>query len=71
MSTVTVAVLINVILRDGLAPGRTALELDVLGVDTSVDDVNINTSTAVRIILVLGERAERKLRAVTYTRKAL
>lgn len=67
----TVAVLINVVLRDGLAPGRAALELDVLGVNTGVDDVDINARTAVRVVLVLGESTERELRAVADARKAL
>ena len=67
----TVAVLINVVLRDGLAPGRAALELDVLGVDTGVNDVDINARTAIRVVLVLGEGTERELRAVADARKAL
>ena len=71
MSTVTVTVLVNVVLGDGLAPRSTALELDVLGVDASVDDVHIDARAAIRVVLVLGERAERKLRAVAYTRKTL
>ena len=67
----TVTVLINIVLRDGLAPGRAALELDVLGVNTGVDDVDINARTAVRVVLVLGESTERELRAVADARKAL
>ena len=47
VSTVAVAILVDIVLRNSLAPGRAALELDVLGVDTGVDDVDINARPAV------------------------
>ena len=71
VSTVTVAVLINIVLGNGSAPLRTALKFFVANVDTSVDDVDINTLTAVGVVDVLLEGSERKLRAVADTGKTL
>lgn len=47
VSAVAVAVLVLIALRDGLAPGGTALKVDVVNVGASVDNVDINTLTAV------------------------
>lgn len=60
----TIVVDILVVLGNGLAPLGTALELVVINVDTGVNDVNINTLAAGRLILVLGEGAEAQLGAV-------
>ena len=64
MSTVTVAVLINIVLRNGSAPLRTALKFFVANVDTSVDDVNINTFTTLVVEKVPGEGRECEFRAM-------
>ena len=64
VSTVTVAVLINVVLRNGSAPLRTALKFFVANVDTSVDDVNINTLTTLVVEKVPGEGRECEFRAM-------
>ena len=64
MSTVTVAVLINIVLRNGSAPLGTALKFFVANVDTSVDDVNINTLTTLVVEKVPGEGRECEFRAM-------
>jgi hypothetical protein len=71
MGSVTVAVIVDVILRDGLAPGGATLELDVVNVDTSVDDVHINALTARGVVLVAGESSETETLTVGDTRKTL
>lgn len=71
VGTVAVAILIDVVLRNGLAPERATLELDMVDVDAGVDDVNIDALATSRVVLVLGERAECKLRPVTDTSEAL
>ena len=71
VSAVTVAILVNVVGGDGLAPRRTALELDVLGVDTGVDDVDVDALTAVGVVDVLGEGPKGQLPAVADARKTL
>ena len=43
MGTMAATILVDVILRDGDSPGSTTFKLDVVGVDTSIDDVHINT----------------------------
>lgn len=55
---VTVAILVDIVLGNGLAPVRTAFELLVLVVDTSIDDVDINTLATFRLVDVLIESAE-------------
>jgi hypothetical protein len=59
---VTVAVLVDVILRDGLAPGGATLKLDVVDVDTGIDDVHVDTLTAGRVVLVESESSETEFR---------
>jgi hypothetical protein len=58
---VTVAILVSVSAGDGLAPVGAALEVNVLVVCAGVDDVDINTLTAVgRVeVLVPGTEAQR------------
>lgn len=56
--TVSVSILIGITLRDGLAPGRTTLKVDVLDVGAGVDNVDVNTLTAVLGVQVLVEGAE-------------
>ena len=68
---VAVRVDVLIVLGDSLAPVRATLELDVIDIDTGVDDVDINARTAVRVVLVLGESTERELRAVADARETL
>ena len=65
MSTVAVAINVQVVLRDGLSPLSTSLELGVVDVDTSVNHVDVDAFTASRVVLVLGEGAEAELLTVT------
>ena len=59
--TMTVAVLILIVVGNSLAPGRAALELDVVDVDTGVDHVDIDALTTFTIVHVLGEGGESEL----------
>ena len=67
VSAVAVAVLVDVVLRHGLTPSSTALELNVVDVDTSVNDVGGNTLTTVTLVDVLVEGAQAKTLAVRDT----
>lgn len=58
VSAVAVTVDILVAAGDGLTPLGTALEVDVLGVDTSVNDIGVNTLTALGSVQVLVEGTE-------------
>jgi hypothetical protein len=69
MSSVTVSILVDVVLWDGLAPGSPTLELDVVDVDTGVDDVDVNALTASRVVLVESEGSETESLAVRDTRE--
>ena len=71
VSPVTVAVFVNVILRDGLAPRSATLKLDVVDVDTGIDDVHVNAFTAGRVVLVESESSKTELPTVGDTRKTL
>ena len=71
VDSVIIAVILNVILRDGLAPRGTALELGVVDVDTSVDDVHVNTLTAGRVVVVESESSETEFATVGDTGKTL
>ena len=68
---VTVTVLVDVILRDGLAPRSATLKLDVVDVDTGIDDVHVNALTAGRVVLVESEGSKTELSTVGDTRKTL
>lgn len=65
-----VAILISVTVGDGLAPVCATLEVDVLVVGTSVNDVNVDTLTAIGRVKVLVPRAETQRVAVRDTGKA-
>jgi len=67
VGAVTVAILISIAVRDGLAPVSTALEVDVLVVGTGVDDVDVDTLTTVGRVEVLVPRAEAQRVAVRDT----
>lgn len=56
--SVSVAILICITLRDGLAPRRATLEVDVVDVGAGVNDVDINTLATVLGVEVLVEGAE-------------
>jgi hypothetical protein len=71
VGSVTITVLIDVILRDGLAPRGPTLKLDVVDVDTGIDDVHVDTLTAGRVVIVESESSETEFRAVGDTRKTL
>lgn len=55
VSTVAIAVLIDIVLGDGLAPARATGEFYVVDVDTSVNDVDVNALATLRVVQVLGE----------------
>jgi hypothetical protein len=67
----SVAILINVILRNCLSPCGTSLELDVVDVDTSVDNVDVNTFTRDLVVGVFRERGEAEPLPVADTCKTL
>jgi hypothetical protein len=48
----------------GLAPKGTTLELNMVSIDTSVYDVNVNTVSTIGVVFVFRECTERKLRTV-------
>lgn len=56
----SVTVLIGVTLWDGLAPLRTAIKVEVVSVRASVDNVDVNTLTAVLgvEVLVVGAKGQ-------------
>ena len=56
--SVSVAILICITLRNGLAPRRATLEVDVVNVGAGVDDVDVNTLATVLGVEVLVEGAE-------------
>lgn len=58
VSSVSVAVDIGITSRNGLAPLGTALEVNVLNVRASIDDVNVDTRATAGLVDVLVEVAE-------------
>lgn len=69
VGAVAVAILVSVAVGDGLAPVGAALEVDVLVVCASVDDVDVNTLTTVGGVEVLVPVAETQRVAVRDTGK--
>ena len=61
MGSVTIVVLVDIIPGNRLAPRRTTFELFVIDMDTSVNDVDINTLARIAIILILGEGSKGEL----------
>ena len=61
MGSVTIVVFVDIIPRNRLAPRRTTFELLVIDIDTSVDDVYIDTLARIGIILILGEGSKGEL----------
>ena len=60
VSAVAVAILVSIAAGDGLAPVGAALEVNMLDVGSSVDDINVNALTAIgRVeVLVVGTEAQ-------------
>ncbi|KAI6764450.1 hypothetical protein HG530_008239 [Fusarium avenaceum] len=69
VSTVTIAILIGIARGNGLTPVSTALEIDVVDVGTSVNNVGINTLTTIGGVEVLVECTEVEGAAVGDTGK--
>ena len=64
MCAVAVVVLVNVVLRNGLAPGGTTAERLMMNVDTGVDDIDVDILNVGNVgfpVEVLGEGAEAEL----------
>ena len=68
--SVSVAILIGIALRDGLAPRRTTLKVDVVNVGTGVDDVDVNALATVLGVEVLVKGAEAQAVTVRDTGEA-
>lgn len=64
MGSVTIVVLVDIILGNRLAPRCTTFELLVLNMDTSVNDVDIDTVPPIGIKLIFGESSKGELRPV-------
>jgi hypothetical protein len=64
VGSVTIVVLVDIILGNRLAPRRTTSELVMSDMDTSVNDVDIDTLASIIIILILGEGSKGELRPV-------
>ena len=71
MGTMAVAILIDIIHRDSDSPTGATFKLDVVDVDTSIDDVHVNTVTAGRMVVVESEGSEAELVTVGDARKTL
>ena len=61
MGSVTIVVLVDIIPGNRLAPRRTIFELVVINMDTSVNDVDIDTLARIGIKLILGEGSKGEL----------
>jgi hypothetical protein len=55
VGSVTIVVDVDIILRNRLAPRGTIFELFVVDIDTSVNDVDIDTLARIGMIFILGE----------------
>jgi hypothetical protein len=71
MRAMTVVIVINAVLKNGLSPCSTSLKLGVLDVDTSVKNIDINASTSDNIVGVLVEGGEAEPIPVADACKAL
>ena len=69
--TMAITILILVVGRNGLAPRRTTLEFNMVDVDTSVNNVDVNTITTLIVVLVLGEGGEGEPGTVANSGKTL
>ena len=68
---VTISVLVDVILRDSLSPGGATFELDVIDVDTGVDDVNVDALAAGWVVFIESKGPKSESLAMGETRKTL
>jgi hypothetical protein len=71
MGSMAVTILVNIIGRDCLAPGSTALELLMFDVDASIDNIDIDTFTTIRVVNILGKSRKAELLSMADTRKTL
>jgi hypothetical protein len=71
MGAVSVAILVDIVLRHGRTPGRTALEFGVGDVNPGVNDVDINALAALGVVFVPLEGAEAEFGTVADARKTL
>jgi hypothetical protein len=69
--TMTVSILVDVVLGDRLSPRSSALELDVVDVDASVDNVDVDALSGGLVVLVLGEGRETKSLAMRESSETL
>jgi hypothetical protein len=58
MSSVSVSILISVVGWDGFSPMCSALEVNVLGIGSGINDINIDPLTRISGIEILVEVAE-------------
>lgn len=71
VGSMAITINIFIVVGHGLAPNGTTFKLDVIDVDTSVDDVDVDTFTAMLVVDVLSESTEREFGSVTDPCKAL
>jgi len=69
VGAMTIAILISVVGRDSLAPLGATFKVDVVDVDTSVDDIGIDTLAAVSAVKILIECSKVKSLSVRETSK--
>ena len=62
-----VSVLVNIVLRNGIAPGCTTLALDMVDVDADINNVRVNTLAIFEFVLVESEGSEAETLAVRNT----
>ena len=67
----TIVVLVDIISGNRLAPRRTMLKLVVINIDTSVNDVDIDTLAPIGIKFILGEGSKGELGPVADTCETL
>jgi hypothetical protein len=61
---VTIVVQVDIVFGNRFAPRRTTSELVVLNIDTSVNDVDIDTLAPIFVKFILGEGSKGELRPV-------
>ena len=62
-----VSVLVNIVLRNGLAPGCATLKLDVVDVDADINNVHVNALAVLKIVLIESEGSKAETLAVRNT----
>ena len=66
-----VAINVFIIRRDGVPPASTAFKLVMGNIDAGINDIDVNALTALRVVLVLGERGESESGTMTDTGQSL